>query len=92
MSVGLPGNRRPPLQRIAWRVLLALSMIVFVAMVAYLDRAGYADADGSGLSLLDAFYYSTVSVTTTGYGDVRPESDSARLLTTLLVTPRACCS
>lgn len=87
MSVGLPGNRRPPLVRIAWRVLLALSMIVFVAMIAYLDRGGYADADGSGVSLLDAFYYSTVSVTTTGYGDVRPESDSARLLTTLLVTP-----
>ena len=58
-----------------------------MAAIAYLDRAGYADADGSEVSLLDAFYYATVSVTTTGYGDVRPESDTARLLTTLLVTP-----
>lgn len=56
-------------------------------MIAYLDRAGYADADGTEVSLLDAFYYATVSVTTTGYGDIRPETDSARLLTTLLVTP-----
>jgi voltage-gated potassium channel len=39
------------------------------------------------VGLLDALYYSTVSVTTTGYGDVRPESDSARLFTTVLVTP-----
>lgn len=69
------------------RLGLALGAIVFVALIAYLDRAGYADADGTEVSLLDAFYYATVSVTTTGYGDVRPESDSARLLTTLLVTP-----
>ena len=58
-----------------------------MALIAYLDRDGYVDADGSSVSLLDAFYYATVSVTTTGYGDIRPESDSARLLTTLLVTP-----
>jgi voltage-gated potassium channel len=37
--------------------------------------------------VLDAFYYSTVSVTTTGYGDITPVSRSARLLTTLVITP-----
>jgi voltage-gated potassium channel len=37
--------------------------------------------------MLDAIYYATVSVTTTGYGDIRPESDQARLLSTILVTP-----
>jgi voltage-gated potassium channel len=58
-----------------------------VALLAYLDRDGYVDADGSAISPLDALYYASVSVTTTGYGDIRPESDSARLLTTLLVTP-----
>ena len=39
------------------------------------------------ISLLDAFYYSTVSITTTGYGDVRPVTDEARLVTMVLVTP-----
>jgi voltage-gated potassium channel len=39
------------------------------------------------LSVLDAIYYATVSVTTTGYGDIRPESDGARLLSVILVTP-----
>lgn len=87
MTVGLPGNRRPPLERIAWRMAIALGLIVFVALVAYLDRTGYHDSDGNPLSLLDAFYYSTVSVTTTGYGDIAPVTQSSRLITTLLVTP-----
>ena len=39
------------------------------------------------MDLLDAFYYSTVTITTTGYGDVRPVTDEARLVTTILVTP-----
>ncbi|MEA2386328.1 MAG: voltage-gated potassium channel [Thermoleophilaceae bacterium] len=42
---------------------------------------------GDGVSVLDAIYYATVTVTTTGYGDIRPESDGARLLSIILVTP-----
>lgn len=60
---------------------------MFVALVAYLGRDGYVDANEDGVSPLDAIYYATVSVTTTGYGDIRPVSDQARLLSTLLVTP-----
>ena len=60
---------------------------MFVALVAYFDRDGYVDVADGGVSFLDAIYYATVSVTTTGYGDIRPESDGARLLSIILVTP-----
>ena len=85
--VALPGADAGPLRKIGRRLAVALGLIVFVAVVTYLGRDGYVDPEGGGISVLDAFYYSTVSITTTGYGDVRPVSDEARLATTLLVTP-----
>jgi voltage-gated potassium channel len=70
------------------RLAVALALIAFVAFVAYLGRDGYRDGDEvGGLTLLDCFYYASVSVTTTGYGDITPVTDGARLTTTLLVTP-----
>lgn len=70
------------------RLLVALGLIAFVAVVAYLEREGYRDGDEVGrLTLLDCFYYASVSVTTTGYGDITPVTQGARLTTTLIVTP-----
>jgi voltage-gated potassium channel len=86
-DIRLPRGDRHPLAHLLWRVALALGLIVFVALIAYIDRDGYRDANDTPVGLLDAFYYSTVSVTTTGYGDVIPVTERARLLTTLLVTP-----
>jgi voltage-gated potassium channel len=87
LPVELPGGESGPLSKIGFRLAIALALITMVAMVTYLGREGYVDPEDETISLLDAFYYSTVSITTTGYGDVRPASDEARLLTTILVTP-----
>ena len=85
--VVLPGAEAGPLLKIARRLAIAIGLITFVAVITYLGRDGYLDPDDSEISPLDAFYYSTVSITTTGYGDIRPVTDDARLATTLLVTP-----
>ncbi len=87
IAVEFPGRPHGPLRNILVRIGVAVALVLFVALLTYVGRAGYADADGSSVGLLDSFYYSTVSITTTGYGDVRPVSDQARLLTTVLVTP-----
>ena len=87
MSVDLPGGQRSPLRHIAVRLIIALGLVAFVALLTYLGRDGYVDPGGGSVSLLDAFYYSTVTITTTGYGDIRPVTDTARFVTTVLVTP-----
>jgi voltage-gated potassium channel len=85
--VELPAGPRHPVRTISERLGLAVGLVVLVALLAYFGRDGYVDPEDDSISLLDAFYYSTVTITTTGYGDIRPVSDGARLVTTVLVTP-----
>jgi voltage-gated potassium channel len=69
------------------RLSIACAIVVVIALLAWIGRDGYSDTDGSPLSLLDAIYYSTVTVTTTGYGDIAPISPGARAVTAFVVTP-----
>jgi voltage-gated potassium channel len=85
--IQLPGEETHPLERLGRRLALAVALTLFVAGLTYLGRDGYYDAAGGEVGFLDALYYATVSITTTGYGDIRPESTEARLVTTLLITP-----
>ncbi len=87
VEVEFPGRPHGPVRNILVRLGIAVGLILFVASLTYAERGGYVDPEDKDVSLLDAFYYSTVSITTTGYGDIRPVSDQARLLTTILVTP-----
>ena len=85
--IRLPHRDVSPLVLLGKRLLWAIGLLGFVAVVAYLGRDGYVDAKGDDVSLLDAVYYASVSATGTGYGDIRPETDTARLVHTILVTP-----
>ena len=76
-----------PLRSIAQRVGIALGIVLMIALLTYFGRSGYVDATGSPITLLDAIYYSTVTVTTTGYGDIYPASPVARAVTAFIVTP-----
>lgn len=85
--VRLPRRQRAPLAAVARRVGFALGLVVFVAIVTRLNAAGYEDSTGGSVDFLDALYYASVTVTTTGYGDISAVSDSARLASIILITP-----
>lgn len=65
--------------RLAWAGML----MVFVTIVVFLDRDGYSEH----LSLLDAAYYSSVTMTTVGYGDITPVTPRARFVNLMVITP-----
>lgn len=83
----LPGRPFNPLRTLARRFAGATGLILLVALIAYLDRSGYTDGAGGSLTPLDAVYYATVSLTTTGYGDIYPSSQGARAITAFVITP-----
>ncbi|WP_236241648.1 TrkA family potassium uptake protein [Streptomyces sp. CC228A] len=76
-----------PLRQVAKRLALAAAVLLFTSLIVSLDREGYKDGADGQVSVLDAFYYATVTLSTTGYGDIVPVSDAARLINVLIVTP-----
>jgi len=86
-GVRLVHHREGPARQVWRRVLVALALLVLTVVVVYLGRGGYQDNNGGPLSLLDATYYATVSLSTTGYGDIVPVSPLARLVNIGVVTP-----
>jgi voltage-gated potassium channel len=85
--IRMPDKVESPVRAILKRVIGAMAALLLAVMIVYLDRDGYRDVNEDGVSLLDAFYYATVSLSTTGYGDITPASSSARLVNVLVITP-----
>ena len=86
-TIRMPSRRIPALIQIRRRLLLAVGLIIFIAVIVLIQRNGYSDASDGRVGVVDAVYYSAVSVTTTGFGDITPVSTSARTVDVLLVTP-----
>ncbi|WP_079127363.1 potassium channel family protein [Streptomyces sp. TP-A0874] len=89
--VQLPQHAVRPLKQVVRRLLLALLVLVATVPIVYFDRKGYHDSAGKELDFLGSVYYTTVTLSTTGYGDITPVSDSARIANVLLVTPLRVC-
>lgn len=90
--LNIPEKFVSPGRRIFQRVLLALGALFAAVLIVYLDRHGYRDIESAPnasdpLSFLDCLYYATVSLSTTGYGDITPVTPSARLVNVLVITP-----
>ena len=84
----LPSRDLNPAWQIGFRVLIAVGALLATAIIVYLERDCYDDNGVLGdITFIDALYYATVSLSTTGYGDIAPVCESARLVNVLVITP-----
>jgi len=89
----LVGARMPtppvsaPLLAIGRRLGLALLVLIVNWALVVVERNQYTDNLDGNVSVIDALYYTTVTLSTTGYGDITPVTDEARLINALVVTP-----
>ena len=80
-------SRTPVWLALSWRVLLAFGLIGIALAVHWFDREGLRDNADGKVSLIDVVYFTMITVTTVGYGDIVPVTDRARLFDTFVVTP-----
>jgi voltage-gated potassium channel len=76
-----------PVRAIGQRVGLALLLVLLNWAIVLVEHDGYRDSYDGSVSIVDALYYTTVTLTTTGYGDITPVTTGARLVNALVVTP-----
>ncbi len=69
------------------RLSLAFFLIFVVIIIHWFDRAGLKDNHDGVISFLDVVYFTMISVTTTGFGDIAPISDRSRFIEAIIVTP-----
>jgi voltage-gated potassium channel len=87
MSILVRRPARPPELTLLLRAGFVLLLVAAVFLVFVIDREGLRDQIDGHVSLSDIFYFTMVTITTVGYGDIVPVTDRARLIDAFFVTP-----
>lgn len=77
----------PPWLSLLCRVLIALGLIGVALAVHWLDRDGLRQSSGEPITFPDVLYFTMMTVTTVGYGDIVPVTQQSRLFDAFVVTP-----
>ena len=78
---------RPGWFSVGWRAAAVFGLLVLMIGIHWLERGSLEDQLDGHVSFTDVIYFTMISATTTGYGDIVPVTDSARLFDAMVVTP-----
>lgn len=70
-----------------WRLGLALSLIGIALAVHWHDRDGLRDNVDGVVSFADVIYFTMITISTVGYGDIVPVTEQARMFDAFALTP-----
>ncbi len=76
-----------PWTQLVIRLLLMLFLLAFVVGYHWFERDSLKDLHDGHVSFADVIYFTMISATTTGFGDIVPITEQARLFDALVVTP-----
>ncbi|MEO6256161.1 MAG: potassium channel family protein [Sphingomicrobium sp.] len=76
-----------PWRKLALRAALAGALLLTAFALLWFDRGGLRDQIDGHLSFGDVVYFTMITITTVGYGDIVPVSERARLIDAFLITP-----
>ena len=80
-------SRLPVWAQIGWRAALVVGLLGLVLFLHWFERDGLRDNYDGEVSFVDVVYFTMISITTTGYGDIVPVSTHTRLFDALVVSP-----
>ncbi len=69
------------------RMALLFGLLLFIVAIHWIERESLKDQLDGHVSFSDVIYFTMISATTTGYGDIVPVTERARLFDALVVTP-----
>ena len=72
---------------LGWRIAAVIALLGVLVLFHWLERGGLKDTHDGHVSFLDVIYFTMISATTTGYGDIVPVTERTRLFDALIVTP-----
>jgi voltage-gated potassium channel len=72
---------------LGWRVVAVVGLILLLILIHWIERDGLHDTHDGKVSLIDVIYFTMISATTTGYGDIVPVTNVTRMFDALVVTP-----
>jgi voltage-gated potassium channel len=76
-----------PWRLLAWRAALAIGLLVTAFALLWFDRDGLRDNIDGVVTFTDTLYFTMITITTVGYGDIVPVTERARLIDAFLLTP-----
>src|SRR3546814_10218979 len=76
-----------PLGSLLLRATIVLALIGTAIAIHWFDRGGLVDQVDGHISFGDVLYFTMITITTVGYGDIVPVTPRARMFDTIAVTP-----